>query len=200
MTDLTKHDAQNVRKYSGTNKISLSSLKLKTALPGKAARGVIILADISGSMSGEKKRALVKTLTQVWRPGLQCVAFESELWEIEQKDIETIDTMGTTNMLGALEEAWTRKVRHIVLLTDGQPDQAKSEILAAASTHDVPIDTVGIGTQDGYGYDPEFLRELSATTGGKYTPCNEPVSLPNVVEELLLLADKPNENGGTIAL
>lgn len=202
MTDITKAPTgQNVRKYSGTNKVSLSTLKTPTsAQPG---RGIMILADISGSMGGEKMDSLKKSLTQVWRPGLSCIAFESELWELDsQDDIHTLSNTGSTHMATALEETWSRNVKHILLLTDGQPTDAdESEILELAKSHaGVPIDTVGIGTRDGYGYNPNFLRELSRITGGKYNACNEPMSLPNVVEDLLFLAEKAGQEGGAIQL
>ena len=50
---------------------------------------------------------------------------------------------------------------------------------------DIPIDTIGIGNLNGHNYDPEFLRELSRITGGRFTGVDEPLKLTSVIKHLL---------------
>lgn len=190
MTEITKTQDQNVRKYSGSNKMPLS--KLRSAhfkRPASSGRGIILLADISGSMRGEKMDHLKKALNQVWqgREGLKCICFESELWEIDKPDIATLSARGTTQMWAALKEAWTRKPEHVILMTDGIPDEPTLNILADVRAHKhVRIDTVGIDSQGLQDFDPDFLKQIADITGGKYNDVSQPIMLPNVLKGLLI--------------
>jgi len=178
---ITQTSTQKVRTYKATNKRALRETKQTST-----GSGIVLLADRSGSMAGDKMHYLRKALTDVWRPGLQAIAFDSDLWEIEHQDIPTLDATGTTQMWEALKEAWSRNPRHIVLMTDGEPDDRKQDILADVMVHrEIKIDTVGIGNQGGHGYDPDFLKEIARITGGKYHSVHEPIMLPTVLRGLL---------------
>lgn len=159
-----------------------------------------ILADISGSMSGEKLDALKKALTEVWRPGIHGIAFGSEVYDFTEKDIQHLHTSGTTNMLDALFAAWDDSANHIILLTDGEPNQAKSIILDHVRQHSsIPIDTIGIGGQYD-AYDKRFLRQISEITGGRFNSVDEPLLLSEIMSELLQISEKVQSTSGTIQL
>lgn len=147
-----------------------------------------VVGDISGSMGGTKMFELRRCYTEIWRPDLRALVFSSEVYELEsQADIATLREQSSTDMLAALNEAWlTPGVKQIVLMTDGYPNGGPDRILQEAMAHrDVPIDTVGIGDQGIMDFRPEFLRELSRLTGGRYYDCSEPVHLTSTVTALL---------------
>jgi len=186
MTDLQKTDTgvQSVarQKLNKKESITLKSLNLVV----QQNKGTILLADISGSMSGEKMQGLKDALSTVWKPGIQGIAFNHELYELMEQDIQFLDASGTTEMLDALQEAWSRNPSHMILLTDGQPNNGTKEVLQEVSHHtDTPIDTVGIGKHGGYGYDADFLREIARLTGGRFTDVGEPMKLTETLQFLL---------------
>ncbi|MCP4568717.1 MAG: hypothetical protein GY841_14155 [FCB group bacterium] len=152
-----------------------------------------ILADISGSMNGNKLKELKKALHTVWRSGIHGIAFGSQIYDFTQEDIDNLGVQGTTNMLGALEAAWEDSAEHIILLTDGYPDQVDSDILNRVyANKDIPIDTIGIGDS----FNIDLLRKISKITNGKYNSVNEPLLLSEVMTELLQIS----ENAGIIQL
>ena len=61
----------------------------------------------------------------------------------------------------------------LVLISDGEPDN-EPEALSMAAKFKSKIDTIFVGREDGYGR--EFLRKLSAATGG--------ISITNAPEQL----------------
>jgi len=149
-------------------------------------KGTVILADISGSMRGEKIQNLRKALKKVWRPGIEGIAFCTGMYELREEDISSLDTSGCTAMLAPLQEAWSRSPSHIILLTDGEPDEDKSTILKEVRWHTgIPIDTVGMADSSGSYYDPEFLAEIALLTGGRFTDVGEPVQLTDTLQYLL---------------
>jgi len=163
-----------------------------------ATNRTIILADISGSMMGDKLNNLKKALEKVWRPGISGIAFESELWEFTQADIYALSARGSTNMHDALQEAWLRQQDHIVLLTDGQPNGGPDEILALVRQHPKPpIDTIGIGRDCNH----DMLKEISRITGGRYNDVQDPLQLTQTMTLLLSLRpDEQTKKGGSIEL
>lgn len=172
----------NKQKLTKKNTTTLNSLKPKNTL----STTTIILADISGSMSGNKMFGLKKALTDIWTVGIQCIGFESNLWEITEQDIGGLKPTGCTNMLDALIEAWARKPGHIVLLTDGQPHQTEDEIIDyVRQNKDIPIDTIGLGDKGSRNYNPDFLREIAELTGGRFFDVGEAIKLSNVMQYLL---------------
>uniref|UniRef100_A0A6M3KB36 Putative von Willebrand factor A domain-containing protein n=1 Tax=viral metagenome TaxID=1070528 RepID=A0A6M3KB36_9ZZZZ len=181
--DLTTQDPSRLVAKQ-TLKAKLPSLRALT--PKVPLRGTILLADISGSMKGEKLVGLQKCLSDVWAPGLQAIVFNHALWELEKSDINHLEASGSTNMLGALQEAWSRSPKHLILITDGYPNQLQREILAHAQAHNhVPIDTIGISDSKGRSFDPQFLQDLARITGGKYNDITKPLELSLVVQHLI---------------
>jgi len=147
----------------------------------------LLLVDLSGSMGGDKLTNLKKALETVWNPGIKAIGFESVLWEIERGDIQKLSNMGSTHMLSALYEGWSSNPDHIVLITDGQPtDSSTSELLQEVRLHlTPPIDTIGIGDKHGRNYNPDFLKEISRLTGGRFIDVDEPIQLTQKLKFLL---------------
>lgn len=155
-----------------------------------------ILADISGSMHGEKMDALKVALKKVWRVGIHGIAFSNQIYDFDEKDIDSLHSESTTNMLDALLAAWSDKADHMILLTDGQPDQAEDHILQQVRLHtDIPIDTIGISRHDG-AYNERFLRQISEITGGRFNSVNEPLLLSEVMSELLQISEVAQSTSG----
>lgn len=158
----------------------------------------VILADISGSMGGHKLDCLKDALNKVWRPGVTGIAFNHQIWAFEQSDISRINATGATNMHDALLESWKIEPRHIILLTDGQPDRGPSEVLDIVLSHPhPPIDTIGIGDD----CDHSLLKEISRLTRGRYNNVQDPLQLTETMR--LMLDFRPDDltmKGGSIAL
>ena len=185
MTDLQKADSQGMIAKQKLNKKKSITLKSIQTVQ-KFQKGTVLLADKSGSMSGDKMNGLKDALTTVWRPGIEGIAFDNSLYELTEEDIGFLHASGTTEMLGALKEAWSRSPKHIILMTDGIPDGGTQEILKELKYHtDVPIDTVGIGDLTGSRY-----ISLSPPSGDPSTPSGpsdvgEPMRLTQTLQHLL---------------
>lgn len=183
MTDLQKADESSVTRQTLTKK---KAITLQTLKPQALTKGTVLLADISGSMTGGKMRELIDALSSVWNPDMQGVAFNHQLYELTEDDIPFMKSSGTTAMLDALNEAWSRKPKHIILMTDGYPDGGTEEVLGAVRFNTgTPIDTVGIADSAGCGYDPKFLWEIASLTGGRFIDVNEPLELTQTLQFLL---------------
>ena len=194
--DLSEQDTNKLihkQSIKGAKKLTLRDT-LQDKLPVRNSS--YILADISGSIGGDKMAALRKALHDVWRVGIHGIAFESDVYDFEEKDIDSLQACGSTNMLDALLAAWDDKASHIILLTDGHPDQSQEEILDHVRSHQTtPIDTIGIG--DGrYSYDADFLRQISEITGGRFNSVNEPLMLSEVMTDLLRISEKAQSTSG----
>lgn len=183
--DLTE---QNQDKLINKQTLKAKHLTLRNIKSnGHTSGTTLLLVDISGSMSGNKMDALKDALTTVWSPGVKAIGFESNLWEIEQKDIQKLDARSSTYMSTALHEGWSQEPAHIVLLTDGDPtDATREEILADVRLHPKPpIDTIGISEHNMQGYSKEFLQEISRLTGGRFMGVGDPIQLTQTLKHLL---------------
>ncbi len=102
----------------------------------------------------------------------------------------------------------------IVLLTDGRNNRPPEpeEGAAEARAKQVPVYTVGLGTQDGVinfegggmmvGFDPDTLRMISSTTGGQYYEARSAGQLNGIYQRLgrtLGWSTKPGEVTGIVA-
>jgi len=198
--DLEEKDTSKLihkQSLQGAKKLTLrDTLKAKTPM----RTSTYILADISGSMDGEKMDSLRKALHDVWRPGIHGIAFESEVYDFDEEDIDQLCVAGSTNMLDALLAGWEDSASHIILLTDGHPDQSESEILNHVRSHtNTPIDTIGIGSGRS-AYNADFLKMISELTGGRFNSCNKPLLLSEVMQDLLRISEVAQSTSGAIAL
>jgi succinyl-CoA synthetase alpha subunit len=175
-----------------------TKLTLKKSLSlAKSTKTSYILADISGSMMGEKLSELKKALHKVWRPGIHGIAFGSDIYDFDEKDINSLYVSGSTNMLGALQAAWDDRVDHIVLLTDGMPDQPETVILSyVRQNQSIPIDTIAIGSN----CNTNLLIQISNLTNGRFNSLNEPLMLSDVMTELLKIEEKAGPSGNQAIL
>ena len=198
--DLAETDRSKLvssQKLKGAKKLTLR----QTLMPKRvSSTQSYILADISGSMHGEKMDALKVALKKVWRGGIHGIAFSSQIYDFDEKDISSLRSESTTNMQDALLAAWDDKADHIILLTDGRPDQAEDTILFHVRLHqNTPIDTIGIGKGD-YNFNEQFLRQISEITGGRFNSVNEPLLLSEVMADLLQISEVAQSTSGAIAL
>jgi hypothetical protein len=195
--DLTTTDPTKlVPRQTMQKRTTLSLHHLQRAHSGTGK--TVILADISGSMSGHKLSCLQDALDKVWCHGVTGIAFNSQLYSFSRSDIFKLYARGTTDMLGALQEAWKTAADHIILLTDGQPDGGASEIVSVVTDHPTPpIDTIGIGAD----CDHTLLQDISRLTHGRYNDVQDPLQLTNTIR--LMLDFRPDDltmKGGSIAL
>lgn len=151
------------------------------------ALALMLVIDRSGSMSGEKielaKEAARATL-EVLQPNdrLGIIAFDSRPSTIVKlqrasnrlkitDSVRRLTTGGGTDIFPALDRAYTAleavnaKVKHIILLTDGQSN--KSGILERVQTSyedKITISTVAVGR----GADRHLLTQVAELGGGRY--------------------------------
>jgi uncharacterized protein YegL len=195
----TKDNAQVATQHINGKKLTLRDMK-RASLPTITGKSIYIVADISGSMGGNKLTSLKDALKRVYKPGIKVFAFSDETYELQESDFSLIKQMGGTYMLNALRETWRQDPKHIILITDGEPtDASTTEILLAAEAHKtIPIDTIGISEYGHRGFNAKFLEELSRITGGKFNDCSRPFELTFVIETLLI--GMGNEKRGDIRL
>lgn len=155
---------------------------------------IILAVDCSGSMAGPKLNSVKNTASKLVHhltenDSLGMVAFSTQAWEVfpalamnasnkdkAQKAIEGLSTLMSTNIEQALRMATEmsstadkKKIRRIVLLTDGLPNEG-------IDSHDGLIEIVGkIGkgvsvSTFGYGidYNPELLGSMASAGRGNH--------------------------------
>lgn len=138
--------------------------RLRTALRTKYGGGSqfgdtsCILLDNSGSMAGNPLRQL----NEVADNFMDCRRFKFSSGCEELKPAERIpDVEGGTNMAHAFLHVKSLRIEHVVLITDGEPNDESAALRAAK---DLRIDVFYIGPDPA----PEFLRKLCQATGGQY--------------------------------
>ena len=130
---------------------------------------VILVLDVSGSMSsqadvpGERRidalRGVVEELRIKKVPFKQLVFSSSCMWSdvIPEPD-------GGTNLSSALSFCEQAEAKHVIVVSDGQPDSREAAILSAKNLK-CKIDVFFVGPK----YDTaaqDFMRELAALSGG----------------------------------
>ncbi|MBV9324602.1 MAG: VWA domain-containing protein [Chloroflexi bacterium] len=183
-------------------------LPVRMDLRGKSLStsvALIIVMDISGSMGGgpggASKMDLAKeaALAAVEQMGdydqIGILAFDDHNhWMIRPtlaNDLTPIEDaigrmapQGGTEIYPALKEAYDTiapldaKVKHIILLTDGEAPRGPYEDLAAQmEATQVTVSTVGIGSDA----DTNLLQELAQIMHGRYYDGNDPFDLPQLL-------------------
>ena len=169
---------------------------------------LLILLDTSGSMmdsmGNDRKIDVAWKIFQTqllpnmsgWSYGI--IGFgDSAYWEMYPTGSTTALALkspiasGLTAMGQALELAWSwvkghAKEARFILLSDGEPnDMSKEQILERVSQNrSIPIDVVGIGSPNGFSYDPNFLRQISTITGGMFSEADNIRLLADTIKKL----------------
>lgn len=188
-------------------------LKGKKEIPETALAMVI---DRSGSMSDSEshttllelaKRAAAESIKNL-RPidSVGVLAFEStfewvvpitqvqEEGEESLKDkIYSIGLGGGTSIFPAVNEAFQRllerdaKIRHIILLTDGQDGYNHyDELLKQLRDNEVTLSAVAVGE----GADTRLLKQLAEEGGGRYYYADRKTDIPRIFSQEVMLSAK----------
>jgi Ca-activated chloride channel family protein len=164
-------DAAALRVYTD-GQFTLAVINPPAAIDApRVPRDVVLVIDVSGSMSGEKLEAARRAMSAVLH-GLEkgdrfrLIAFESQVHahtadllpfdqsSLQKADrwIRTLQPMGGTEMLPALQEAFAGKTPHgrlrtVIFITDGQAHN-QQQLMAAVDRHRAGalLFTVGIDT------------------------------------------------------
>lgn len=167
-----------IQKYS-TVKGSLQSVANKGLITVAQAFidcDVIVLLDVSASMTIEdhldgnsryKKACNQLAKLQAENSGKVCLICFDDKQTFEPSGIARWPT-GSTDVAGALSYVHRADGLGLkfILISDGEPND-EAEALRVARTFKSKIHTVYIGPEGGYGAD--FLKRLSAATGGQFS-------------------------------
>jgi Mg-chelatase subunit ChlD len=183
-------------------------LPVRMDLRGKSLStsvALILVMDVSGSMGGgpggaskmdlakEAALAAVEQLGEYDQIGILAFddhnqwmihpTFANDLTPIEDA-ISRMQPGGGTEIYPALKEAYDTlapldaKVKHIILLTDGEAPRGPYEDLATQMEgSQVTVSTVGIGSDA----DTNLLQELANLMHGRYYDGNDPFDLPQLL-------------------
>ncbi len=183
----------------------------RVAIPTMA---VILVLDASGSMGSfggeiakvelakEAAQAVVDLLGE--RDLIGVIAFDQDpQWLVRPTEasrrekilsqVSRITAGGGTNLYPALEEAYRAlrgagaKVKHVIVLSDGQTDPGDFERLVGRMTRaKITVSSVTIGTDS----DREFMRDLAAWGGGRYYFTRDLYTIPQIVTAEAVLATR----------
>ncbi len=174
--------------------------------------GLVLVIDKSGSMtSGEygvsklelaKEAAIRAAEVLEENDQLGVIAFDDAIqWVVQTAPLtnrnETMDLIGTirpgggTQILHPLEEAWQNlrekdaKLKHIILLTDGQAEQYGYERMIEGVRQDgITLSTVAVGR----GADTLLLKALAYGGMGRYYQTDEFSDIPSIFAKEAFLA------------
>lgn len=157
-------------KTSGNDPLATKAASLRKNLRAKFGMGSglsdesALLLDISGSMGDwcapnktkiQEMRTLADEFVDVRR-----FTFSTTCAEM-QKNERIGGTEGGTGLHVAFLHVKSKGIRHVVLITDGQPDD---ERMALQTSQGLKVDCFYVGPDPA----PIFLRKLSDATGGTY--------------------------------
>jgi uncharacterized membrane protein len=174
--------------------------------------GLVIVMDRSGSMSGGNnqvkkidlaKDAAIKaadTLREVDEIGV--IAFDDTAqWAVQRqkssnkadikKKISNIALGGGTSILPSLGEAYKSlkesktKIKHIILLTDGQAEQSGyDQLIEKLKEEKITVSTVAVGKDS----DTKLLSGIAKKAGGRYYYTDENTNIPRIFAKEIFMA------------
>jgi Mg-chelatase subunit ChlD/uncharacterized membrane protein len=157
---------------------------------------LVLVIDHSGSMAGQKLELAKEGAAQSFaaltdQDQIGVVAFdESASWAVNLQpkppadqflsDLGSIGEGGGTDLRPGLEQATSAleraeaKVKHVVLLTDGQAPYNYDDVIQRMKASGITLSTVGI--ED---YDPN-LKKIAPETGGRFYEVDNPNDIPRL--------------------
>ncbi|MDB4986937.1 MAG: hypothetical protein JWN04_2115 [Myxococcaceae bacterium] len=189
--------------YRGTALEALCAVGLETSARREQASLALILAiDKSGSMAGEKleraKQAAVATAEQLPRDSyLGVIGFDTQPEQVVRlalagpldalaRKVATLAASGGTAIFPALDAAYAAlagvraRVKHVVLLTDGQTEEESLSPLARSMRADgITLSTIGLGEEINRG----LLSELARLGSGRAYFTRDPSKVPRLFTE-----------------
>ena len=168
-----------------------------------------LVIDRSGSMSGDKMelaKAAAKASADLLGPQdyISVVAFDHDVYPVVPLqpagntagiagEIASITANGGTNIAPGMEEALrqlsgsTAKLKHVILLTDGQSQPGPFyELATQMGQNNITVSTVAVGE----GADTELLSQIAQWGNGRYYETSDPSSIPQIFTKETMTASK----------
>jgi predicted metal-dependent peptidase len=184
MTKLTRTTSITPTKDFTSAILKTGTLAERLALRANQ-RKTVILCDTSGSMAandvnvGSTTHTRIEQLIKVLEDfqGHEVRQFNSS---VSPGPITRHDASGGTDMALAFNAMRNEGFDHIILLTDGEPNDANASLEAAKGLR---IDTLYIGP----GEPTDFLRQLTTATGGSFNAADlaQPAQIASAIKGLL---------------
>ncbi len=94
-------------------------------------------------------------------------------------DMPTFDPTMKLAVNGLIKS--TATVKHMIILSDGDPQQPSAKTLADAVKHKITISTIAIAPHGGpNGFEVNLMKKIASKTGGKFYLARDPRQLPKI--------------------